>query len=214
MWRLSHFVLCPFSRKVRLVLAEKQICFDLYEVAPRRRPAIFQAGHTGTTPAMFETETGVMLEDSNAICEYLEEIVPQPSVLPANALGRAEVRRLVAWWDDHFYAEVTWPLLRSRLIKIERTTHNDQLRTDAYLAAIDGHLADHAWLAGPALSLADFAAAAQLSVVDYLGGIDWSGHVRLKAWYAALKARPSFQPLLSDREEGVEPSRSYQEHTF
>ena len=61
------------------------------------------------------------------------------------------------------------------------------------------YLIDHrAWLAGSTMSMADLAAAAQISVADYLGGIDWTGHEQTKAWYAMFKSRPSFRPLLSE----------------
>ena len=65
------------------------------------------------------------------------------------------------------------------------------------------------WLAGATLSLADLAAAAQISVADYLGGLDWSGHEQARGWYAVLKSRPSFRPLLSERMEVIHPPDHY-----
>ncbi|RYY41380.1 MAG: glutathione S-transferase family protein, partial [Sphingomonadales bacterium] len=65
------------------------------------------------------------------------------------------------------------------------------------------------WLAGPMLSLADLAAASQLSVADYLGGIDWTGHEQTAAWYAVFKSRPSFRPLLQEKMEGIHPPAHY-----
>ena len=68
------------------------------------------------------------------------------------------------------------------------------------------YLLDHRrWLAGPGLSLADFTAAAHLSVIDYLGALDWRGHKQTKDWYAVMKSRPCFRPLLGERMEVIVP---------
>jgi glutathione S-transferase len=80
----------------------------------------------------------------------------------------------------------------------------------AHLDYID-YLLDHrTWLAGPTMSLADLAAAAQISIADYLGGIDWKSHDQAKRWYIGMKSRPSFRPLLSERMEGIAPPADYE----
>jgi len=85
---------------------------------------------------------------------------------------------------------------------------------NAHLDYID-YLLDHRrWLAGPALSLADLAAATQLSVADYLGGIDWRGHKQTADWYMVMKSRPSFRPLLAERMEGIAPPSHYDKVDF
>ena len=61
---------------------------------------------------------------------------------------------------------------------------------------------------------ADLAAASQISVADYLGGIDWTGHAHAKAWYAAFKSRRSFRPLLTERVSGIEPPSYYENPDF
>ncbi len=91
--RLYHFALSPFCRKVRLVLAEKKIDVELVEERYwepsteflRRNPA-------GKVPVL--KIDGLMLSDSQAICEYVEETVPEPELMPKDAKSRAEVRRL------------------------------------------------------------------------------------------------------------------------
>ena len=65
------------------------------------------------------------------------------------------------------------------------------------------------WLAGAQLSLADFAAAAQISVIDYLGALDWSGHEEAHGWYRVMKSRPSFRPLLTEKMDGIPPPAGY-----
>ena len=59
------------------------------------------------------------------------------------------------------------------------------------------------------LSYADLAAAAQISVADYLGGIDWAGHEQTRGWYSVFKSRPSFRPLLAERMEVIQPPSHY-----
>ena len=78
-----------------------------------------------------------------------------------------------------------------------------------YLDYVDYLIDNRPWLAGATLSLADLAAAAQISVADYLGGLDWSGHEQARGWYAVLKSRPSFRPLLSERMEVIHPPDHY-----
>ena len=65
------------------------------------------------------------------------------------------------------------------------------------------------WLAGAQMSLADLTATAQISVTDYLSGIDWNGHEQSKGWYALFKSRPSFRPLLAERMDVIQPPSHY-----
>ena len=128
------------------------------------------------------------LIDSMAICEYFEETVDKAAMINGTAANRAEIRRLVAWFDTHFYRDVTQPLLDERMIK--RIAHRmapDASRLREAMKSAVGHLdyidflLDHrTWLAGSTMSLADLAAAAQISVADYLGGIDWKSHEQAK----------------------------------
>ena len=219
MWRLYQFPLCPFSRKVRLVLAEKQIAHQLHYVLPwEHDPEYRQLSHTGQTPVMHEPDRGIVLVDSRAICEFFEETVPEHSLMRGSAEQRAEIRRLVAWFDEEFYPQVTRPLLRGLLINPAKPdTHHakalladTQRHADAYLDEVGFLLGSRAWLAGPTLSLADLAATAQISVADYLGGIDWSGHDQAQTRYSVLRSRRSFRPLLAERMAGIEPPPHYE----
>ena len=129
-------------------------------------------------------------------------------MMPGTAANRAEIRRLVALVRREVYGEVVAPLMHERMRKrlVHRAARRRRLReamkvANAHLDYVD-YLLDHRrWMAGAVLSLADLTAAAHLSVADYLGGIDWRGHDRTRQWYAGLKSRPSFRPLLSERME-------------
>jgi glutathione S-transferase len=162
------------------------------------------------------------LRDSWAICEYFEETIDRAPMISGDAAARAEIRRLVAWFDEKFYREVVGPLMEERMLKrlVHRASPDAKVLREAMKNA-NGHLdyidwlIDHRrWLGGPVLSLADLAAAAHLSVADYLGGIDWRGHEQTKQWYAGLKSRPSFRPMLSERMEVIAPPPHYDKVDF
>ena len=70
------------------------------------------------------------------------------------------------------------------------------------------------WLAGDVLSFADLAAGGHFSVLDYLGEVPWEEFPQAKQWYALLKSRPSFRPLLADRLPGLPPPHLYTELNF
>ncbi|MDT0575455.1 glutathione S-transferase family protein [Croceicoccus sp. F390] len=218
MWRLYQFPLCPFSRKLRLLMSEKSIRFSLERENPwEMRDEFFLMNPTGRTPVIQHAEKDIVLIDSRAICEYFEETVGKNPMINGTAARRAEIRRLVALFDENFYGDVTAPLLMERMTKrivLREAPDSRNLRAamrlaDEHLDYIDYLIDNRPWLAGSTMSLADLAAAAQLSVADYLGGINWSGHEQARGWYSTFKSRPSFQPLLAERMEGVQPPKHY-----
>ncbi len=223
MWQLYQFPLCPFSRKVRLLLGEKGVGYDLVRESPWvRRDEFLDMNPAGQTPVMVEPNRSIVLIDSMAICEYMEETVDKAAMIAGTATNRAETRRLVAWFDTQFYRDITAPLLLERMEKriVHRAAPDARLLREAMKAAV-GHLdytdflLDHrTWLGGATMGLADLAAAAQISVADYLGGIDWKGHEQTARWYRGLKSRPSFRPLLSERMEGIAPPAHYDDVDF
>ncbi len=221
MWRLYQYPLCPFSRKVRFACAEKGIPVELMLEYPwERRDTLATLNPAQQTPVLANDK--VTLVDSAAICDYLEETVERTPLLGAGPEERAETRRMVAWFDQKFYVEVTAPLLAERMYKraiARQMPDGAALRTAArsaedHLDYVDYLLERRRWLSGPAFGLADVAGAAQLSVADYLGGIDWDGHEPTRQWYSAIKSRPTFRPLLGDRMEGLPPPVHYDKLDF
>jgi len=219
---LYHLWLSPMSRKVRLVLGEKKLPFELrFERTWERRPEFLAMNPAGKVPVL-EDEDGAVVADSYAIVEYLEERYPEPSLLGKTAAERAETRRLAAWFDTLFDREVTSNLVNEKVFKkflkmgqpdseaIRRACENIRAHLD-YI----GQLAEQRnWLAGESVSLADLAAGAHLSACDYLGDVPWSKFPGAKTWYARLKSRPSFRPLLSDYIPGLPPPRNYADLDF
>ena len=217
MWLLYQFPLCPFSRKIRLLLSEKNIPFDLVREDPwAASDHFFNLNPAGRTPVIVHQDKNVVIPDSRAIAEYFEETVDRNPMINGTATQRAEIRRLVALFDENFYADVTAPLLSERMKKriLRQPPDSGALRNamkmaHGHLDYLDWLIDNRPWVAGSTMSLADLAAAAQISVADYLGGIDWSGHEQSRGWYAVFKSRPSFRPLLTERMDVIKPPAHY-----
>ena len=221
MHKLYHFTLSPFSRKVRLVLAEKKIEVQLIEERYwEARPDFLRLNPAGKVPVL-RTDS-LVLADSGAICEYLEEMHPTPQLMPTNPVDKAEVRRLNAWFDDKFYHEVTKNLLGERVQKkVMGTGYPDSKNVKTGAQKIKYHLDYMAWLldrrrwlAGDSMTLADFAAAAQLSSLDYIRDVDWNRSELVKDWYAKIKSRPAFRSLLADQLSGFPQPDHYSNLDF
>jgi len=219
--RLYHYPLSPFSRKVRLSLAEKRIEVELVEERYWEQGADFlRRNPAGKVPVLKMGNR--TMADSTAICEYLEETHPSPPLLPQGAEARYEVRRLVAWFDDKFYAEVTRKLMGERVFrKLMGTGYPDSTNVKAGSKAIKYHLDYMAWLldqrrwlAGNDMSLADFAAAAHLSCLDYVCDVDWNRSEIVKDWYAKIKSRPAFRSILADQISGFPQPAHYSDLDF
>lgn len=219
--RLYHVPLSPFCRKLRLVLAEKKIEVELIEEkfwdpSPdflRRNPA-------AQVPIL--RYDGVLFTDSQATAEYLDQVVPEPRLLPSDPLARYEVRRLVQWFDDKFHREVTANLLYERVNKKltgQGYPDSRNVKTGAqkikyhldYMAAL---LDDRRWLAGDVMTLADFTAAAHFSCLDYIRDVDWNRSAAVKDWYAKIKSRPAFRSILADNVSGFPQPPHYADLDF
>jgi len=221
MAKLYHVPLSPFCRKVRLVLAEKKIEVDLIEERFwERHPDFLRRNPAGKVPVL--RMDGRTLSESGPICEWIEETVPEPVLMPDGPDARYEVRRLVNWFDDKFHNEVTSKLLYERAYKkITGAGYPDSTNVKSGAKAIKYHLdylawlLDHRrWLAGDVMTLADFAAAAHLSSLDYFSDVDWNRSEIVKDWYAKIKSRPAFRGILADQIAGFRPAQHYNNLDF
>ena len=216
----------PNPRVVKLFMAEKGITLPEVEIdlrggENRRPPYSTEVNPSGQTPAL-ELDDGSFLTEITAICEYLDEAYPETPLLGRTHAERAEVRRLVAWFDGKFNDEVTRNLLYEKQFKrmLQRGNPDGPALRAGY-ANIKGHLEylgwlaeTRSWLAGSSLSLADLTAAAHLSALDYIGDVDWTLSDAAKDWYARIKSRPSFRPILAERISGVAPPEHYDDLDF
>lgn len=221
MIRLFHVPLSPFCRKVRLSLAEKKLEVELVEERYWEQGAEFMRRNpAGKVPVLIMD--GQTMAESAAICEYIEEKHPEPALLPKGPAERFEARRLVAWFDDKFHQEVTSKLLYERINKKlmglgypDSRNVKDGARAIKYHLDYMGRLLDQRrWLAGDVMTLADFAAAAHLSALDYLSDVDWDRNAQVKDWYAKIKSRPAFRSILADQISGFPPPAHYADLDF
>lgn len=222
---LHHFPLDPASRQVRMALGEKRLPFEEVVHKAWEQPAELAAlNPSGLTPVLIEIEDGerLVLCETRAILEYLEERHPEPALLGREPAERAEARRLLQWFDRKFDFEVNAFLLFEKMEKrlqgggapnlANMRQGREALRW--HLAYIESLLIDRDWLAGRRLSLADFAAAAHLSVIDYFGDVPWREYPAAAGWYMKIKSRPALRPLLADRWPGLAPALHYDDLDF
>ena len=221
MHKLYHFSLSPFSRKVRLVLAEKKIEVELIEERYwEERPDFLRLNPAGKVPTL-KTDR-LTISDSNAICEYLEETNPNPPLMPSSPGSKAEVRRLTAWFVDKFYHDVTLKLLGERVQKKvmgqgypdSKNVKSGSQKIKFHLDYMGWLLDRRRWLAADQMTIADFAAAAQLSCLDYISDVDWNRNELVKDWYAKIKSRPAFRSLLADQLSGFPQPAHYSDLDF
>ena len=203
------------------MLAEKKVEVELVEERYwERDPDFLKRNPAGKVPVL--KIDGLTLADSSAICEYIEETRPEPSMFPEVPEERHEVRRLVQWFDDKFHNEVTSKLLYERVNKkITKEGYPDSANVKAGSKAIKMHLDymgwlldQRRWLAGNSLTLADFAAAAHVSALDYISDVDWHRNEGVRDWYAKIKSRPAFRSLLADALPGFPPPPHYADLDF
>lgn len=225
--RLYHFTLDPYGRRLRLALAEYGIDAQSVEEKPWAPSVqLLQLNPAGLSP-VFVGDGGNAVVSPDAIAEYLEEThSDKRKLIPGNAAARAEVRRLVNWFDVKFYTEVTEPILTEKVISrfvankasagspnMARVRSAKQLLGN-HLDYISALSEERSFLAGDDLSNADLAAAAHISAIDYLGDVPWTEHPVAQIWYTRIKSRPSFKVLLGDTIPGVPASSHYSNLDF
>ena len=230
MLTLFHHPLSPRSRYVRLILSEYGLAARLVEERFWERREEFLLLNPACELPVLMTDGQPAVPGASIIAEYIEETLPPSQVddrlLPAKAAQRIEVRRLASWFNDKFHDEVSGPLVLERVYKRHMTREQgggspdtESLRAARHniryhLAYIGWLVRTRDWLAGDRLSLADVAAAAHLSAVDYLGDVPWNEDEAAKNWYARVKSRPSFRPLLAETLAGIPAAEHYADLDF
>lgn len=230
MLTLFHHPFCPHSRFARLALTEHGLDFRLVEERVwERREEFLMLNPAATTPVLM-VEGYPPVPGAAVVMEFLDETrgsdMFERRLMPTEAGRRVEVRRLTAWFNEKFFAEVSGPLVTERFYKrhmrIEQgggPPDTDAIRAARinvryHLAYIGWLVRTRNWLAGERMSFADLAAAAHLSSVDYVGDVPWSEDEAAKNWYARVKSRPSFRAILAETWPGLAPAASYSDLDF
>ncbi len=186
----------PYVRKVRVILAEKDLAFEFIEesawtadtTVPRYNPL-------NKVPALV-MDDGDSIYDSAVITEYLDSI-SGGSLIPAGAADRARVRSLEALGDGIADAGVTVFLERKR-----DGAHQDPTwiarqmdKVNGAITALSRTLGDKPYLGGSQANLADIACACAVFWAEFRMpeiGVR-ARHPNLEAWAERMESRPAFQ---------------------
>lgn len=225
MYRLYHHTICPFSRKIRVHLAAKEIGFDLIqENFWERRKEFIAINPAGTVPVLFDNSNASVISSSSVIIEYIEEKHSDTRNFFGESIEkRAEARRIQHWFDEKFYHEVSKYILNeryfNRYLPNSNSPNSEILRVarrnlNIHLSYIEYLLETRKYLNGDHISVADFSAACQISVLDYFGDINWHHYSSAKDWYSLIKSHKIFSEILKDRLPNIIPSEHYSKLDF
>ncbi len=230
MLTLFHHPMSAASRFIRLGFAEYSEELQLIEEKPwARRREFLQLNPAGTVPVLL-AEGDHPVAGAFAIAEFVDEtrgaFQRGKRLLAEDPYARAEIRRLTDWFLTKLDNEVTRHIVRERVFRPQMTPEEgggspDSRAIRTARANIRQHMkylnwlaGSRDWLAGSSITYADLAAAAAMSVLDYLGEIPWNEFPQAKEWYTTVKSRPSFRPLLADRVRGLAPVSHYADLDF
>ncbi len=214
MRRLTHLILQPASRLVRLVIGEKRLVID--PVAAED----YHAHHP-----IFEDDDGTICIGLWAILDHVEGNYGDNPLVPEDAVERAEALRWLDWTIMTFGDQVTRRIVfekanprftggptRSTPDMNVIRAGRDALRE--LIPALGATVDERGNLVSRACTIADLALAAQISALDYFGEVPWDASAPLKEWYMRMKSRPSFRSLLADRVAGQPPVKHYADLDF
>jgi glutathione S-transferase len=230
MLTLFHHPMLASCRFVRLAFGEYGEELALIEEKPwNRRKEFLALNAAGTLPVLL-AEGDVPIVGAQVIGEYVDEtrgvLKRERRLFAEDPMQRAEIRRLVDWFLTKMESEVTRHMVRERVLKpLMPSDMGGGAPDSSAIRAARSNIRQHLkyinwmagtrhWLAGARISYEDLAAASAISVLDYLGEIDWREHGAAREWYVRVKSRPSFRPLLNDRVRGLSPVSHYADLDF
>lgn len=224
MTRLLQYRLDPASRLIRLVFAEYGVTAELEDIKPWARDSrLLDINPAGTVPILVEPGEPPIVSTLAVLHAVEDRYAPEnvPGLVPVEPRDRAEMWRLLEWVLLKLNDEVTRYVLEEKIVKRDQRGVPEPGVLRAAKANLGEHLlyfnwlfASRQWMAGPTMTLADFALAAHLSSLDYLGDVLWDSAPETRQWYARIKSRPAFRPLLGDRVPGMSPSKGYADLDF
>jgi glutathione S-transferase len=223
--RLLQHRLDPASRLARLMFAEYGVAIDLEEIKPwTRDPALLEINPAATVPILVDDGTPPVVGTLAVLHAIEDRYVPTAvaGLFPSQAVLRNEMWRLLEWVLVKLNDEVTRYILEEKIVKRDQRGKTPE---PGVLRVAKANLAEHLhyfnwlfatrhWVAGDTMTLADFALAAHLSSLDYLGDVQWDSSAETRQWYARIKSRPAFRTLLNDRVAGMPAAAGYADLDF
>jgi len=205
MLKLHHLDRSPFGWKVRMVLEEKKIPYEL--VIPENKsedPAFLKLNPFRLTPVL-ELETGATIFESTVINEYLEDTVPDPAMLPKDPYERARIRMIEDTTDQYLYvaarefrmAQFDYAppyLVRKKADEVDhKLLETSRVKIHEHLTRLESELAGRTYFGGTMLSLADVALAPPLTAsMKLLGVLPDKRYPLIAAWSARVVERSSY----------------------
>ena len=201
MMKLYDFLPCPFGQKVRIVLAEKSLTYELIQIdlaqGDQRRPEFQRLNPFARVPVLVDEDTTVY--DSTIIIEYLEDEYPEPPVLPT--IGSSALRARARLFEDFADASFT-PQVGQLMAEMARAEgERDQARLqrlhrliERALDYLNHELTGQQFLAGD-FSVADISFVPRILVLGDLGIEASTNRPNVDAWIKRMLERPSIQSL-------------------
>ena len=215
---LYHYYLCSSSRYIRLILEEHKISYQTQlENYWKPQKDFLELNPAGHLPVLVNEENFPVI-GANACLEYIKDLELRSNFFVENYKEKAEINRLVHWFDVIFKKEVFDPIIYEKVYSriVENITPNSE-NIRAALQNLDFHIQYFNYLLKKKnyfikdeLTYLDFLVAANFSVLDYLGLLNLKSHENIREWYIKLKSRPSFRTLLKDQIVGLNPHENYQ----
>jgi len=206
------------------MFAEYGVEVVLEDIKPwTRDPKILELNPAATVPILIEDGVPPIVGTLAVIHAIEDRYAPDnvAGLFPADSAERSEMWRLLEWVLLKLNDEVTRYILEEKIVKREqRGTPEPQVLRVAkanlaeHLLYFNWLFATRQWLAGSSMTLADFALAAHLSSLDYLGDVAWDASAETRQWYARIKSRPAFRTLLQDRVAGMPAAAGYADLDF
>jgi glutathione S-transferase len=205
MLKIYGALLSPFVRKVRCVLSEKQVAYELVATNPFDKSGDFlKLSPLGRIPALVD-DRGRALADSTVIVEYLEETHPEPPVFPRDSYDRARVRWFDEYADGGMAPSLTAKVFFQRVISAklikggcdEGIVQSGLKELPTFLGYLERELGGHQYLVAETFTLADVSVACQLVNLRH-AGVEFhpAQFPAVAAWFDRVVARPSLKALV------------------
>ncbi|WPX97960.1 glutathione S-transferase family protein [Candidatus Fokinia crypta] len=225
--QLHYSSICPLSRMVRIALLEQKYQLHLVEENyVHDNHEILAINPLGTLPFMvFQDNT--VIKNLWGIIDYIinKNDIFGHTVMPSflKNFERAEILFNVEWFCTKFFNDVTLPIIQQKIVNFttkrippNSTSIRNALRNmHIHMEYLKLSLAESNYIESSTPTIADYSAAAQISILDYTGDIMWNTiNKRIKGWYSLIKSRPSFRTVLKDRILSLSPPPHYEDPDF
>jgi len=199
--KLYDFLPCPFGQKVRIILAEKGLSYELVEVdltqGEQRKPDFLRLNPFARVPVLVDEET--IVYDSTIIAEYLEDEYPEPPLLPA--IGSSALRASARVWEDFADTSFTPQVgqLMGEMYKPESErdparVQRLQRSVERVLDFLNHQLQGQEYLAGQ-FSVADIGFVPRLVLLKELGLEPGLNRANVESWLRRMLDRSSIENL-------------------